>query len=86
MRRNVISIVISIMTLVISIAAMVSSHGLGMEGLRTTFSLIIYGGIALTVAFVFALTAMMHGEEPLILTLMAFALPPLLAFIAIIRH
>ena len=86
MKRNLVSVAISVVTLLVG-AAMLSSRGGGMEqGLSGAFFLIIYGSIALTIAFAFALAAMMRGEEPFILTLIAFILPPLLGFIAIIRH
>lgn len=84
MKRNIISMAISALTLVMSLAAMVSTRGAGMEGLRTTFSLIIYASVALAIAFAFACSAMIRGEEPILLTLVAFALPPLLIFIALL--
>jgi hypothetical protein len=87
MKRNVVSVAISLITLLIGAATMLSSRGSGMErGLSSAFFLIIYGSISLTLAFAFALAAMMRGEEPILLTLIAFVVPPLLGVIAIIRH
>jgi len=84
MRRNVVSLVFYVATVLMCYVATVRSPS-GIEALRTLKYLIIFGGAGLFVAFVFAWVAMMRGEEPLALTLVAFALPPLTALVIFLR-
>jgi polysaccharide pyruvyl transferase WcaK-like protein len=84
MKRNAISILISILTALIGAAVFISGRGAGMEALSSLFHLIIFGSFALVVAFIFAASAMLRGEEPVGLTLLAFSLPPLIGVAAIL--
>ena len=77
MKPNVTSLAVSVITAVVSAAIVVQGRGSGMEGLSSVFALIIVAAIGFSVAFILALVAMLRGEQPFIVTLTAFAIPPI---------
>ena len=84
--RNLVSLVISGITIVSAGASEASAAGAGMEALGSLFHEIILGGLGLLVAFLFACSAMARGEQPLVLTLLAFSIPPLAILFVILRQ
>lgn len=79
-RYNLASITASVFTVVAYAVIYSHASGRGPSILGDVVALFIVTGIGLALAFILAMAAMMRGEEPIWITLVAFGVPP--AFVA----
>lgn len=79
-RYNLGSITASVLTIVAYAVIYSHASGRGPSILGDVVALFIVAGVGLTLAFILAMAAMIRGEEPFLVTLIAFGVPP--AFVA----
>ena len=85
--RNIVSLAFSIFTIIICTVIGISGSGTGMtNALHAVFLEIIIGGLGLSLAFAFGCFALVRGEQPMLLSLVAFAMPPLIILFLVLCH
>lgn len=76
-RFNIASITVSVITIVLYVVIYFQGAGQGPSILGNLIALFVVAGVGLTIAFILAMTAMMRGEDPMLVTLLALGVPPL---------
>jgi hypothetical protein len=85
-RYSLISMGVTVITVTILAVFYFVRSGVGPAVASDLITLLVCGGLGLASAFVIALAAMIRGEEPVLLTLLALALPPAVVAFLILRR